>query len=198
MPEKFTFSMPIKTPPSLQLRQSLLHELPRHLPQWLNSPVEVLFLDPTNATSSPKVPWSDAQAALGRHIAEGTTAFVYFNTGQKGSRHSIVEVSESARVTSYSVTLPDASYIVGSSAILDVMVGLHRWLASNDQRTFIVGGNELSVGQDWADQENDVGRALEDSLVEWICCAKSKLSSYLDDLEVVREVDDVAICRRGA
>jgi hypothetical protein len=190
--------MPIKGSPSIQLRRSFLHDLPRRVPPWLKDPVQVLFLDPTDATPSATVSWSDAQEALGRHLAERTTAFVYFDTDRKDGRQSILEVSESAHASSYGVTLPDASYNLGSSAILDVMVELHRWLALNKRGTFIVGGNELLAGWDWATEENDVARALEEPLVEWLCCAKSKASPHLDELEVVRELDDVTICRRGS
>ena len=198
MPEKFTFSMPIKTPPSIQLRQSLLHELPSRVPRWLKEPVEVLFLDPTDTTRSSTVSWHDAQAALDHRLAERTLAFVYFKTDQNDGGQSIMELSESSRATSYSLTLPTAGYNLGSSTILEVMIELHRWLASNEKSIFIVGGDELSAGQDWATEETDLRQALEEPLVEWLCCAKSKVSQHLDRFEIVRELNDVAFCRRRA
>jgi len=198
MPEKFTFSMLIATAPSIPLRQSLLHELPRRVSRWLKDPVEVLFLDPTDAASAPTVPWHDPPEAPDRHLAQRTMAFVYFKTEEKNGGQSIVELSESAHATIYSLTLPDAGYNIGSSAILKLMIELRRWLASNEMSTFIIGGNELSAGQDWTTEEDGVGRALAEPLVEWLCCAQSRISPPLSEFEVVRKLDDVAICRRTA
>lgn len=155
-----------------------------------------MFLDPTDASPSSTVSWPDAEAALGRPLTERTIAFVYFETDQKDGGQSILELSESAHATSYSVTLPDAGYNVGSSAILEVMIELHHWLASSEKGISIVVGNELVAGQDWAAEENRVGRALEEPLVEWLCCAKSEMSPHLDEFEVVQELDDVVILRK--
>ena len=194
--DRFTFSMLIRTPPSIELRLSLLRELPDRLPLWVGQPEEVMFLDPYSRPEvQAEAAWSDAEPALNRPLDENTMAFVYYGTSSVAPWRSIVEVSEYARSSVYNVTIPASVYHIKPHDVSSVMIELHHWLESNQRNTFIVGG-DLSVTKEWAEDPDGPRRAAEDHYAEWLCCMKSDVHSFLDRFEVIAEAEAVAVCRR--
>lgn len=194
--DRLTFSMLIQTPPSIDLRLSLLHELPDRLPEWMRQPEEVMFLDPH---SRPEVQvdatWSDARTALNLPLDEKTMAFVYDGVAADPWR-SIVTISEHAHSAIYEVTVPASAYDIEPHDISSVMIELHHWLAANQRNTFIIGGDALPIEKEWAEDPDGPRRAAENQYTEWLCCMKSDVHPLLGRFEIVAETAAVVVCRR--
>ncbi len=194
--DKLTFSMVIRTPPSIDLRLSLLRELPGRLPEWVRQPEEVMFLDPYSRPAvQVDATWSDAQAALGLPLDEKTMAFVYDGSADD-PWCSIVTISEYARAAVYGVTIPASVYNAEPHDVSSIMIELHGWLASNRRNTFIIGGDLTAIERECAEDPDGPRRLAEDQYTEWLCCKTPDVHAFLDRFEVVTETAAVAVCRR--
>ena len=194
--DTFTFSMLIRTAPSIDLRLSLLRELPSRLPEWVRQPEDVMFLDPY---SQPAVQvdatWSDAQTALNLPIDEKTMVFVYDGPDAEPWR-SVVTISEFARAAVYDLTIPASVYDIEPRDVSSVMIELHRWLESNQRNTFIVGRDAGVTGKEVAEDPDGPRQLAEQGNTEWLCCKKSEVHAFLGRFEIVAESDAAVVCRR--
>jgi hypothetical protein len=194
--DTFTFSMLIQAPPSIQLRQSLLQELPTRVPQWVGEPREAMIFDPSSSAAPFRATWSDAQEVLNRRLDGNTLAFVYYGGSAADPWHSNAYVSEYARSAVYSVTIPASVHDIGPEDVAPVMIELHHWLESNRTDALILGGDLGVIEKECAEAPDGPRRAAEDRSVEWLCCLKSDVHAFLDLFEVAVETDSIAVCRR--
>lgn len=194
--DTFTFSMLIQTPPSIELRRSLLQELPGRLPQWVGQPREAMIFDPSSSAEPFRAAWPAAQEALDRRLDDSTLAFVYYGTDAADPWHSSAQVRGYAHSAVYSVTIPASVYDIAPQDVCSVMIELHHWLESNQRNTFILGGDLAAIDKNHVESPDGPKRVAENQYTEWLCCPNSDVHRFLDRFEVVVETASVVVCRR--